>query len=102
MELFGVEPEMTETVQSMNDEDLISFTEMLRKPSNDTETELLLYLLFLLFQRGESGEYLQQALMWATGWAEATSLDDPDRTRRLGIFDFLTAEQSNGQWRRRP
>ena len=91
MGLFCIEPEITSSLQDMNNEDLRSFAELHEDPVNDVQIELYVFTCFLLFKRTLSTEHLQQAIQRMEGWVAVTSPDDPNRGRRFQVFDMMSA-----------
>lgn len=91
MELFRVEPEMATLLHNISNEDLCSFAELHEDPVNDVPIELYVFTFFFLFTRTRITKYLEQAIQRAEGWAVVTAADHPDRSRRIQIFDMMSA-----------
>ncbi|KAL8310419.1 hypothetical protein RB597_010314 [Gaeumannomyces tritici] len=91
MELFHIEADMASLLNDMSDEDLHSFAESQEDPASDEQIELYIYTCFLVFKRSASAEHLERAVQRTEGWVAVTPTDHPDRTRRLHIFDMMSA-----------
>ncbi|KAF2185509.1 hypothetical protein K469DRAFT_665117 [Zopfia rhizophila CBS 207.26] len=75
----------------MTDEDLHSFANLHEDSTSDGQTELYIYICFLIFVRTRSTEYLGRAIQRTEGWIAVTGLDHPDGGRRFQILDMMSA-----------
>lgn len=94
MQPFNIGAEMASFLNDMSNEDLCAFVESQEDPAGDEQIELYIYSCFLIFKESSSAEHLERAAQQAEGWAEATSTDHPDRTRRIQILDMIAASVS--------
>jgi len=94
IELFRIDSEITSLLDSMNDEDIRSFAELLEDLATDEQIELYIYTCFLTFIRMGLAEHLEQAIQRTEGWVAVTPSDHPDRARRFQILDAMSARRN--------
>ncbi|PQE12949.1 TPR domain-containing protein [Rutstroemia sp. NJR-2017a BBW] len=81
-ELFDIEAAMASTLDGMGNDDLLSFAELYKDPTDDEQIELYIYTCFLISKRKRSTEHLEQALQRAE--SQEISLDATALTSSLG------------------
>ncbi|EPS45867.1 hypothetical protein H072_279 [Dactylellina haptotyla CBS 200.50] len=95
MQPFDIDPEITSSLDELDDEELENFAESQLEPQeqgpvNSKQVELYIYTCFLIFRKRHSPKYLEQAIHQTGGWIAKLGVD-PDNERRLQILDFLSA-----------
>ncbi|KAK6535461.1 hypothetical protein TWF694_001918 [Orbilia ellipsospora] len=90
-----INPDTIALLGSLDDEQLDAHaasqqTELLQGSFNDEEFELYIYTSLLIFRKRGSIDYFLHALRKSTEW-EAGAVDEPDRSRRVKIRDWLGA-----------
>ncbi|KAF9781449.1 hypothetical protein IL306_013445 [Fusarium sp. DS 682] len=93
MEVFNVEADVRDSLETMEDEELVSFSKLVEDPISDEQIELYIYTCFLLFTR-KSTDHLERALNRTKEWIKDLPTGHPDHARRLCILDMLFAWKS--------
>lgn len=94
---FQVNPEIVDLIDSLNDDELISFAGLYEGSGEDDHIELSIYSDFAVYRRTRSSDHFDRAFMRAEGWAAVTPNDTPDRNRRLEIFDAIAARRDEAR-----
>jgi hypothetical protein len=92
-ELFNIEAAMASTLDSMGNDDLLSFAELYKDPTDDDQIDLYIYTCFLISKRTCSIEHFEQAIQRAKGWIADLAINHPDRARRSQILDMISASR---------
>jgi len=116
---FRLEPDLASLLHSLQDEDLLDFAggqeelanqaliklcvinfnpskslqdspNFQEAPESDADSELYIYICFLIFIRSDSMGYFNKANQQADMWLSLTPTAHPDRERRARILDRIT------------
>lgn len=94
--LFNIDPDMSATLDNLEDEELRSFAEM-QNPDDDGQIELYIYTQFLVFKRAGHQGHLERAWQQAKKWVAATPKNHQQHTRRTALLGMLSARRHRGR-----
>ena len=89
--VFRIEDDVVSLLRGQNDEELRPFEGSQETAVTDEQIEHHINISFLLFTKTRAKQHLEQAIHRAEEWIAAINTDHPDISRRLKIFDMMTA-----------
>ena len=91
MELFNIDSGLASRLDDSSEEELKVFAELDSNVDCDLQIELSIYASFLLYSKWAKVDCLTTAARYAERWAADAHLDYPERNRRTGISNLMSA-----------